>query len=242
MAVVSIGTGSVAAADKKKDVDPSGTWRVEFNFQGRAIKDEYRFEKGLKGVIGGSLDRNERVHKLQDIKVDGDALTFNISHQNNNRSWTAEYKGTIKNDAITGTLSVERNARNFEFDWNPKRSVELEDVIGTWKLAIESENGTFHPSVTISEKDGKPQAKYISDYFKGELNVTSVKIDKNILHWSVKGETNGNAFTMNFKARPYGNRMSGDQSAEFNGQSVNVGKFVAFKEKPKKKADDKTTP
>lgn len=219
------GTVVVEAGDQSWDfewivtrriqIDPSGSWRREYDWNGARVKEVVRLSQTAEGKIVGTLWYNDEALEIKDAGLKGNELSFSVSGDYQGNAWTTRYTGTITGDEIQGTGVLQFGLESWDFEWKPQRSVQLEDVIGTWKIRIEPEDGNvLEPTLKIS-KDGDV---YRGDYKSmqgADLDVKDLRIEKNTLKFTLSGEYDGNPFKVDYQGRPYGDKISGSLEYDF---------------------------
>jgi len=198
------------AQDKStKAVDPSGTWRWEYDFGGETMKDSLRLNLGKdKKLAGHYKGREDKWIEIKDAKVEGDSLSFLLPLDFQGTPLKLEFAGKVKGDEIEGNVKVSTGEGAQEFPWAPKRSVLIEDVVGEWQMKIEAGDRTLEPVVTITKDGEKYKGKYVSGQeFSAELS--DLKVENNQLIFNVAGEVNGTKIKADYKGRPYGDKIQG---------------------------------
>lgn len=112
---------TIQAQDKK--VDPTGTWT--WSTPGRnggparesTLKLKMEGEK-LTGTVSGMRGGET---KIDNAKLAGDEISFDVTREFGGNSFTAKYKGKIKDDTITGKVARVRDGQTNETDWVAKR-------------------------------------------------------------------------------------------------------------------------
>jgi hypothetical protein len=213
----------LSAQDKAaKTVDPSGTWRWEYELNGATMKDSLRLNLSKDNkLVGHYKGREEKLIEIKDAKIDGDALSFLLPLDYQGTPIKLEFKGNVKGDEIAGNVTVSTGEGSQEFPWVPKRSVQMEDVVGEWQMKIEAGDRTLEPVVTISKEGEKYKAKYVSGQ---DLNVdvTELKVENNQLSFNVSAEVNGTKIKADYKGRPYGDKIQGNIAYVLGDNSGNV--------------------
>ena len=90
-------TAQEKAAAKKK-TDPSGTWKWERSFGDNQMDYTLRIMQNEQGKLTGTyaVKRNDselEPVKLDDVKLDGNKLTFRVHRTRNDREFTINYEG-----------------------------------------------------------------------------------------------------------------------------------------------------
>jgi len=210
------------AAAGKTTVDPSGTWRREYDWYDTRIEEVLRVNVRENGKVVGTLSRNEAVSEIESGKLTGNELSFSVSNDYQGTAWVTRYTGTVSGDEIVGTVVLEVNDQSWDFDWTPKRSVRMDDVVGTWYIHIDSPDGTvFEPTMKIS-RDGNEYSSVYTSMRGQELNVKDLRVEENTLAFTVTAESNGYSMKVDYRGRPYGDRMSGSLDYDFGGSTGQV--------------------
>ena len=228
--------GADDAPANAKQVNPSGTWRLEYDFAQTRFKDAFRIHVEDDGSIVGTLKRNETTHELKEEKLDGDKLSFTVSGEYEGTPWVTKFSGKISKDEMDGTAIVEFNGESYEFPWTPKRSVQLEDTVGKWKIRIETPNGdVLEPTLQISGEGEKYKGVYVGAQDQ-EMDVSDLRVEDNHLLFSVSREFNGNKMKVDYKGRPYGDKINGTLEYDLAGNTGEV-EFAAKRDRPKKEKE-----
>ena len=209
-------------------VDPSGTWRLEYDWNGSRIKDSYRLALAEKGKVTGRFHRDDLTLPISDGKVNGDKISFNVRGEYQGTEWVVKCAGKISGDEIEGTAILEGNGKTWDFPWRPKRSVELDDVVGNWRLRVEANGNVYEPTFEISKNSDTPEGVYTSPR-AGKLAVKNVAIKNNHLLFTIDDEFNGYSIHIDYKGRPRGDKMSGTLEFDLNGDQGEA-EFTATRE------------
>ena len=214
-------TAQEKAAAKKK-TDPSGTWKWERSFGDNQMDYTLRIMQNEQGKLTGTyaVKRNESERepvKLDDVKLDGNKLTFRVHRTRNDREFTINYEGVVSDEGIKGLTKANFGGEDREFEWNAKRVVTIADVIGTWQIRSER-NGNVRESVLKLSKDGE-KLKGSRTSSRGEREIQDIKIKDNQLSFHITFERDGNSFTIAYTGLPRGNSMTGFRESNFGGES-----------------------
>jgi len=227
-----------AQGDEKeaKKVVPSGTWKWERTFNDNTRTFVLRLKMDgdkVTGTYQGS--RNEG--KITDAKMDGDMLSFQYKRETGDFQFTVKYQGKVSEDTIKGTIEFTSDRGTREFDWEAKRSTELEDVLGNWKFKIETGEGdVLEPSIRFTKEGDKVRGAYVGPR-DTQLEATDIKIADNKLTFGISGENDGNAFKVVYTGKPRGDSIKGTVDYDFNGNTGSAdftGKLLHEKEQQDK--------
>ena len=202
--------------------DPSGTWRWEYEWQGETVKDSLSLNAEAEGKVSGTLQGRLGAIEIKDAKMEGDKLTFGVPMEYQGNSFTLNFSGKLSQDKIEGAVVIDTPDGPREFPWNPERSVQLDDALGTWQFRIQGPDGTlFEPTLKISKDGDKYQTVYTT--MQGQqLQVTGLNVKDNQLAFSVSAEYDGNRLNVDYKGRPYGHKIRGQVTYDYNGQTGDV--------------------
>ncbi len=116
---------SAFAQDKAADV--AGTWKWERTFGDNVLVFTIKLTQDAQGKLAGtySVKRNDtegEPTKLDDVKLDGNKLTFAVTRSRNGQDFTTKYEGVVSGDGITGSTIRSRNGEERKRDWTAKRN------------------------------------------------------------------------------------------------------------------------
>jgi hypothetical protein len=127
-AIVALTTAiQVRAADDKK-VDPTGTWTWSTPGRngGEARKSTLKIKSEGEKLVGtiaapGRQGAEPRETPVENLKVKGDEITFNVVREVQGNKFTAKYAGKISGDTIKGKVETERDGNARSREWEAKR-------------------------------------------------------------------------------------------------------------------------
>jgi hypothetical protein len=117
VAVAFIGLVGVAAAAD----DPTGTWKWETNFGGKARENTLKLKAEGDKLTGSMLGRNDQETPIENGSFKDGKVSFSITREFNNNKFTMKYSGTLSGDTITGKSEFERDGQSQSRDWVAKR-------------------------------------------------------------------------------------------------------------------------
>ena len=218
--------------------DPAGTWVWDYTFNDNSAEFKLKLKWDDEKKLTGKYTAFDRTSDIEEVKLEKDELSFIAKREFEDREFTVHFNGKVQPDDITGTLSFDFDGNGpREFDWNPKRVVEIDDVVGTWQLRVESPNGVIQPRLVITADGEKLSGKSVSDAF-GELEARNVQLKDNTLTWEVSVVNNGIEFQVKYSGKPRGNAIEG--SNEFTvGENAGTMKFTGKRTPPEKKKSER---
>jgi hypothetical protein len=234
-----LGAACAQTSEEEKNltpVDPAGTWIWDYTFNDNSAEFKLKLKWDNEKKLTGKYTAFDRTSDIEDVKLEKDELSFVSKREFEDREFTVHFNGKVQPDDITGTVSVDFDGNGpREFDWNPKRVVEIDDVVGTWELRVETPNGVVEPRLTITADGEKLSGKSASDAF-GELEAKNVQLKENTLAWEVSVINNGLEFNVKYNGKPRGNTMEG--SNEFTvGENTGTMKFTGKRMPEEKKSE-----
>jgi len=199
----------------KAIVDPSGTWRWEYDLDGQQFKDQVRLtlgetikdskDKSLKGKYQSSSGRKI---DIENGRVSGDKVSFEFKINYQGMDVKLVFDGTVKKDTLNGTVQASTDAGSRDLDWTATRSVQADDVVGKWKLRIDANGNVMEPILTITKEGDQLKANYaLGNDVK--IDAKDVKIEKNELTFTVEADFQGSRIKADFMGSPQGDKIKG---------------------------------
>ena len=220
LAVLAVGLAATVVSAQNtssSSVDPSGTWRREYDWNNERVAETLRLTLLEDGKLGGALWLNEMGFEVKDGKLEGNKLSFSISGDYEGTAWASHYTGAVTGDRIDGTVVLEVGDQSWDFAWAPQRSVQMDDVVGTWRIRIEMEDGNvLEPTMKISKEGAQYESTYTSMQGQG-LDVKDLRVEQNTLRFTVTAAYDGSALKVDYQGRPYGGQITGSLDYDFGG-------------------------
>lgn len=212
---------SLSAVAQEKQVDPSGSWRWDFDLDGQTIKNELKLEVDKDGRLTGSLTAHDRNLKVEEGEIDLNEISFVINLKLE-RDIAVHFRGKQVGDTIQGKMAAKSNDGSRDFPWDAKRSVEASDVLGAWELRIETPNGqTLKPVLTLAKTNGKLTGSYLGPNGK-TIEAKELELKDNHLQFQIDSEYEGAKLHVDFKGRPYGSKLKGKLQYSVDGDSGEI--------------------
>lgn len=206
-----------------KNVDPTGTWRWSSENNGDTSDHELKIstneKKELVAVYSGLVD--ELKSKKGEVK--GDTVTFDFAGDWEGADFAVKFVGKIKDDAVTGNITIGSDQGSQDHEWNAKRSVELSDVVGAWQLKISSPEGNSDDPTFVVKGSGDDDyaATYTSEKH-GEFKVADLKAKKDKLTFTVTGTIQDEAFVAKCVTLPRADKLKGEILLEIQGAEMTL--------------------
>jgi hypothetical protein len=217
--MASVSGYALAQEGTRTTVDPTGTWRWEYDLDGTHYKDLVRLKLGanikdskdkeVKGVYESSAGRKI---EIRNGKISGTKLTFDFNLNYQGMDVKLEFDGTITKDELSGDVSASTGSDGQDFPWAATRSVQADDVVGVWKMRIDANGTILEPIATVTKDGDSLKATYTSVNESGKevrIDAKNVKIEKNQLCFAIETEFQGTSLQAEFRGRPYGDKIDG---------------------------------
>ena len=121
-----LATTNTHAQEATKKADPTGTWTWSTPGRNGGEPRESSLKLKMEGdkLTGAILGRQGNETKIENAKLNGEEISFDVTREFNGNSRTMKYKGKVAGDTITGKITTERNGNTREVDWKAKRKKE----------------------------------------------------------------------------------------------------------------------
>ena len=223
------------AQERAKKVDPSGTWRFEYELEGLTVKDSLELQLGKEGAVTGIYKgRAENPIELSSGKIDGDQIELEMAFDFQGLEIKVKFEGKVKEDDIEGLVIATTQQGDMDFDWIAKRSVEPEDVVGTWDLEIDAVETVLEPTLEIKLVDKELKGTYKDQDTGINVDVSDLRIVKNELKFTISSDFQGTPIKAHFSGRPYGSKISGTVEYDLGGDTGEVD-FEGVKQRRRRK-------
>jgi hypothetical protein len=106
----------LARAEDKGKADATGTWKwtVEFNGQSREVTLKLKQEGDkLTGTVSG---RNNEETKIEDGKVKGDEVSFQVTRERDGQKFTMKYHAKVSGDTLKGKVEFGNDGQSRDFE------------------------------------------------------------------------------------------------------------------------------
>ena len=113
---------TVRAEDKKPPAKVDGTWTWTYKTrEGQDATAKLKLKQDGDKVTGTYIARAGQEDAVQNGKLVGDQLTFDVTRDVNGQKMKFEYTGKVEGDTITGKITFGRD-RPLPHDWEAKRA------------------------------------------------------------------------------------------------------------------------
>jgi hypothetical protein len=225
MAMASAIVGMLAfgslCADDKSDRDPTGTWVWVREIEGQTNRSVLKLVN-KDGKVTGTYRRSGQTVPISNGKFEKGELSFEAQGTFNEQKIRAKFKGKLSKNEINGNIEIVIEDNSLPLPWTAKRGVDLEDVVGTWKLKLEGANGNPIESTLKLAADGDNLKGTYTGRF-GEHPAGDLKLDGDQLSWKIDAERNGRKFKGVYKATLDGHALKGNLEYDLGGSTGSMG-------------------
>ena len=198
-----------------------GDWLVKVDYDGRQFESILYFSRDREGNQTGSWISFMGLSELKDVKYEEGKLSFaRVSRGRDGESTTSNFKGTIKERKLSGTLSSSRG----EYKLEGKRSPRVSRAVGSWAITLKMGEREFTSTLVIkTDKEGKLTGQWQSR--RGESPITDVQYERGNLTFKRTSTYQGNQRESTFEGTVRRDTLSGVMKSE-RGEITVEGKLV----------------
>lgn len=212
----------LAAAQTEKPVDFTGQWERTVESPSGRFTSTMKLMKTGDTLSGINIRPDGTESKLNELKLDGKTLTFTQDISFNGTNLHLIYTGTVDGDTIKGTCETSGQTMN----WTAKRVGSTASTpvsaAGTWKLTIETPNGTRERTVVLKQ-DGETLTGTATGPNDQSLPLGDASLKGNELRFTLSFDRNGQTVKRTYVATLNGDTLSGtiqggSQARSFTGK------------------------
>jgi len=198
-----------------------GDWLVKVDYDGRQFESILSFSRDREGNQTGSWISFMGLSELKDIKYEEGQLSFAWSRRNREgESTTSNFKGTIKEGTLSGTLSSDRG----EFKLQGKRSPRVSRAVGSWAMKYNIGDREITSTLVIkADKEGNLTAQWQGRRSKSEI--TDLQYERGNLTFKRKSTYQDSQRESAFEGTVQGDTLSGVMKSE-RGEITVEGKLI----------------
>lgn len=198
-----------------------GDWLVKVDYDGRQFESILSFSRDREGNQTGSWISFMGLSELKDIKYEEGQLSFSrVSRGRDGESRTSNFKGTIKEGKLSGTLSSDRG----EFTLQGKRSPRVSRAVGSWAMKYNIGDREITSTLVIkADKEGNLTAQWQGRRSKSEI--TDLQYERGNLTFKRKSTYQDRQRESAFEGTVRGDTLSGAMKSE-RGEITVEGKLI----------------
>ena len=198
-----------------------GDWQVKISYDGGQFNSILSFSRDREGNQTGSWISFMGLSELKDVKYEEGRLSFAWSRRGRDgESSTSNFKGTIKEGKLSGTLSSDRG----EFELEGKRSPRVSRAVGSWAMKYKfGEREITSTFVVKADKQGKLTAQWQGR--RSESEITDLQYERGRLTFKRKSTYQDRQFESTFEGTVRGDTLSGVMKSQ-RGEITVEGKLI----------------
>jgi hypothetical protein len=228
-------TPAAAPADTapKASVDPSGSWKWEYSFNDNPA--EFSLELSWDGkLLTGKYTAFDNTTDIEEATFKDNKLAFVSKREFNGNAFTVHFSGEAEANDIEGTVAVDFGEGPREFDWHAKRFVDVGNMLGTWKLKLDTPQGVIEPELALTQEGDDLHGRYTSVF--GERDAKDVEFKDGELSWRIEADDDDEFdFEVIYRGKPSDNKITGSCDFDFGGNTGTM-EFTGERTPPKEKA------
>lgn len=114
---------SPVATAESRAADATGTWKRTVERNGRTFETTLKLKQEGEKLTGTISGRQGRETEIEEGKVEGDKVSFQVTRTFNDNKFVLKYHGILEGDTIKGQVEFQnREGETQSRDWEVKRS------------------------------------------------------------------------------------------------------------------------
>jgi hypothetical protein len=196
-----------------------GEWLVKADFNGRQWESILAFSRNPQGELAGQWISVWGISELQDVRFDNGELTFKqVFTPRDGDPMTSQFKGTIANRQLSGTMSSDRG----EYQLTGERRPRMSRAVGDWDMTVKMGDREYTSKLIIRPgEENTLTAEWQSQ--RGEHKISDVELDRNTLRFKRTSKIQDNEFTSTFEGTLQRDALTGTFKSE-RGEATAEGK------------------
>lgn len=225
--------GAAKAAKGEKAMEPltgkvdlPGKWEVEVKLpDGNTSLSTFTIEeKG--GKLSGKLDTEIGSAKIDEIKVEGNKISYKTSIDMAGTPAPLEFAGTTGGEKMNGTVKLAMEGQPMELPATGKKAaMELTGAVnlpGSWDVEATLPDGnTSNTTMVLELKDGKIVGKMSTEI--GDGKIEEVKVEGNKFSFKCAIDMQGTPAPLEVSGSTGGDKLIGKAKLNMEGQAMEIG-------------------
>ena len=206
-------------AQAPRGAGPAGEWFVKAEFNGQPMESILVISRGEQGALTGQMIGFWGLSDLEDVRFENGQLTFTqVLRPPNGDPMTSQFKGTIANRKLSGTVSSDRG----EYTVTGERRPRMSRAAGDWDMTVKMGDREFTAKLIIRPgADNTLTAQWQSQW--GEHQITDVVLDQGTLRFKRTSKVQDREWTSTFEGTLQRDTLSGTFKSE-RGDATAEGK------------------
>jgi hypothetical protein len=215
---------SAFAAESNATAKLDGSWKWTFTMpDGSKIEPRAKLKRDGDTLTGTSRFRSGATVPIQDGKIDGDTVSWNVVREHDGRKVTTRYEGKLTGDAIKGTVSSDWAGETRSYPWEATRTSETPEGDWKWDVAF----GEFRSSNTAKLKlEGKKLTGKVKSRDR-EYDIKDGKFESGQISFTVKRDRDGNDIVTTYRGKLDGDTIRGEMETAFGTGEPRASEWLA---------------
>lgn len=206
-------------AQAPRAAGPYGEWLVKADINGRPMESIFAFSRGEQGALKGQWISFWGLSELEDVRFEDGQLSFTqVFRPASGDPMTSQFKGTVANRQLTGTLSSDRG----EFTLSGERRPRLSRAVGDWDMTVKMGDREFSAKLIIRPgPQNTLTAQWQSQW--GEHQISDVELDRGTLRFKRTSKIQDREWTSTFEGTLERDTLTGTFKSD-RGEATAEGK------------------
>jgi len=198
----------------------TGDWLLKIEFGERQMTSIVSFSKDKEGKLAGQWIGFFGVGELQDVKYEGNNLSFLQVSRFGDQEFKMTFAGKVDGDKFSGTLSSDRGESKVE----GQRVKPMPAAVGNWEIKVKMGEREFTATLVVKpDKEGKLTAEWQSQF--GENQISDVQFKDGKLTFKRTTKIQDRQFESTFEGMVKADTLSGTFKSE-RGEIAAEGKRI----------------
>lgn len=201
----------------------AGDWLLKSDFDGRPMNSLLLISKDAGGAYSGKWASFFGISNVDNLKVEGETISFSQTNRFRDQEMTSTFKGTIKNGTLEGMMSNDNGDISFK-----GTRLDAPSILGVWEFRRERDGQEVVSKLTVSrDKDGNFAADWQSGGQEGRTwEISDVKYADGKLSFTRKSTNAERPMEMKYVLTAQNDTITGTSTSQ-RGEREVEGKRVA---------------
>jgi hypothetical protein len=209
---ITLMAGLVVPAMAQQAQDPVvGDWLLKSDFEGRPMSSLLLISKDAAGSYAGLWSGFFGINKVDNLKIEGDKISFSQTSRFREQEMTSLFTGTLKEGKLEGTLSNDNGDIAFK-----GARMEMPSVIGVWEFRRQRQDQEVVSKLTV----GRDAGGVITVNWQGEREqggsweISNVKYENEKLTFTRKNTNPERPMEMTYSLAVQGDTLAGTATSQ----------------------------
>ena len=174
-------------------------------------------------LTGSSRFRSGPATPIQNGKINGDTVSWEVVREHDGRKVTTRYEGKLRDDTLKGSVSSDWAGETKTYPWEARRTPETPEGDWRWQTAF----GDFRSSYTAALKlsGGKLTGKIKSR--DREYDIRNGKFEAGTVSFTVSRERGGAEILTHYRGQLQGDTIKGQSETTFGSAEPRAADWLA---------------